>query len=195
MSYESYFNSLKAGDVAMSEAEFNACLAPTVNDVTAKPLTVFVMAHNVNGGELSNLPIMCDPSNANAVFVAAVAAYYQNVVDEDEQENGMFEHTEKWREDDCMIAGLADGHITAVTGCGLSLDDFPRYLGHKRAAIRAYVSELVLRTGGKFDLQLVRRGGAYFIKAGGVAGSPIVDATQALVMFEIELGKRIEAAR
>lgn len=133
MSYENYFNSLKEGEEAMSEAEYNAALSPKKQN----KLTVLVQAWNVNGGELNNLAIEADRYNSLDVLQEAKKAYLQAVIDEDEQSD--FDPVLQWENDDCQIVGLIDGHPITVTGIGLSDYLLAEFLEHARkgAAINA----------------------------------------------------------
>lgn len=137
MSYESYFNGLKEGEMAMSEAEYNASLAPS----NAEKLTVFVLAANINGGELYNYPIYAVATDAQAIQEKAANAYYQDSVDEDEQASGSDlpeEIADLWDDSGCQVVGIAAGHIIAVTGVSVSTDGagmLCEYLRFKRDAL------------------------------------------------------------
>lgn len=113
MSYENYFNSLASGEVALSEADYNAALSPKKQN----KLTVLVQAWNVNGGELNNLAIEADRYNSLDVLQEAKKAYLQAVIDEDEQSD--FDPVLQWENDDCQIVGLIDGHPATITGIGI----------------------------------------------------------------------------
>lgn len=93
-------------------------------------LTVLVQAWNVNGGELNNLAITADPHNPSDITEKAIAAYFDAVVDVDEQDD--YDAAKAWEEDDCQVVGIIDGHPTMVTGKGVDVGFMCRSLEQVR---------------------------------------------------------------
>lgn len=94
-------------------------------------LTVLVIANNVNGGELNNLAIECDPTNIDALLGKAMVSYFNAVTDEHDGVGV----AERWVFDDCAIVGVIDGHPVTVTGTGINTAQLSAFFGYaKRGA-------------------------------------------------------------